>query len=238
MPENLTAIAADLSREAGALSFGPPVSCVYNPLQYAWRPHALYLNRYGAGSREIVLLGMNPGVWGMVQTGVPFGEVELVRNWLGIEAELDLPEQMHPKRPIHGFQCRRREVSGRRLWGWARDRFGNPEKFFGRFFVVNYCPLCFLEASGRNRTPDKLPRAERDPLFAVCDRALYRSMLVLSPSYVVGIGKFAADRAAAALQELEISVGCVTHPSPANPKAGRNWGAVMDQDLAALGIAL
>ena len=36
------------------------------------------------------------------------------------------------------------------------------EAFFERFFVHNYCPLVFLEESGRNRTPDKLPKAERD----------------------------------------------------------------------------
>jgi single-strand selective monofunctional uracil DNA glycosylase len=238
MPEDLTAIAGELSREVETLFFGPPVSCVYNPLGYAWLPHAIYLNRYGGGSREIVLLGMNPGPWGMVQTGVPFGEVGLVRDWLGIEARVDAPPHRHPKRPVEGFACRRSEVSGRRVWGWARQRFGTPEAFFRRFFVANYCPLIFLEESGRNRTPDKLPKAEREPLFVVCDRALRRTVQKLRPRYVVGIGGFAAERAAAALAGLPVVTGGITHPSPANPKANKDWAGIIEQELAALGIEL
>ena len=37
------------------------------------------------GRKEAVFLGMNPGLWGMAQTGVPFGTVSLVRDWMGIE---------------------------------------------------------------------------------------------------------------------------------------------------------
>ena len=65
---------------------------------------------------------------------------------------------------VLGFECRRSEVSGARLWGWARDRFGTPQRFFERFFVANYCPLAFMEASGANRTPDKLSAAEQQEL--------------------------------------------------------------------------
>ncbi|MFO7606555.1 MAG: hypothetical protein R6W72_09685 [Desulfurivibrionaceae bacterium] len=238
MPADLTAIADELSREVDRLSFGPPVSCVYNPLRYARLPHALYLNLYGCGAREIVLLGMNPGPWGMVQTGVPFGDVELVRDWLGIEARVDPPPRSHPKRPVEGFACRRSEVSGRRLWGWARQRFITPEAFFRRFFVANYCPLTFLEESGRNRTPDKLARAEREVLFEICDRALHRTIRKLRPLYVVGIGRFAADRAAAALADLPVITGGITHPSPANPKANRGWAGIIEEELAGLGIEL
>jgi len=238
MPEDLITIAANLSRKADTLSFRPPVSYVYNPLRYAWRPHALYLRRYGGHGKEVILLGMNPGPWGMVQTGVPFGEVEMVRDWLGIEDKLDTPEHLHSKRPIEGFWCQRSEVSGRRLWGWARDRFGRPEQFFRRFFVANYCPLSFLEESGRNRTPDKLPKAERAPLFALCDQALYRSVLAMKPRYVVGIGKFAAERAAVALEGVDVTVGGIIHPSPANPRANQGWAAVVERELAELGITL
>lgn len=236
--EALVAIAADLAREADALSFGPPVTCVYNSLRHAWAPHVQYLTRYGAGAKEIVLLGMNPGPWGMVQTGVPFGEVELVRGWLGIEAEVDRPAHIHPRRPVEGFACRRSEVSGRRLWGWARDRFGSPERFFRRFFVANYCPLSFVEASGRNRTPDRLPKGEREPLLAVCDRALFRTVRALRPLWVIGVGRFAAERAAAVLRESEVRTGGVTHPSPANPSANRGWAELMDRELAEMGITL
>jgi single-strand selective monofunctional uracil DNA glycosylase len=238
MTENLAQIAVDLARQADVLSFGAPVSHVYNPLMYAWKPHALYLNRFGTGSKEIILVGMNPGPWGMAQTGVPFGDIEMVREWLGIEAQVDSPRVSHPRRPVEGFHCRRREVSGRRLWGWARRRFGEPENFFHRFFVANYCPLCFLEESGRNRTPDKLPGREREVLLAICDRALYRTVLLKGPRYVIGIGKFAAERVSSALAGLSVSTGRVTHPSPANPRANRGWATLVEKELAELGIAL
>ena len=62
-----------LSQEVGQLTFAPPVSHIYNPLEYAWSPHESYLLRYGAGRKKIVFIGMNPGPFGMVQCGVPFG---------------------------------------------------------------------------------------------------------------------------------------------------------------------
>lgn len=127
---------------------------------------------------------MNPGPFGMAQTGVPFGEVELVRDWLGIDTKIGKPPREHPKRPIEGFACQRREISGQRLWGFARARFERPERFFARFFVWNYCPLLFLEASGRNLTPDKLRAAERAPLEAACDGALRRAIAILRPRIV------------------------------------------------------
>ncbi len=234
---DLIRIARDLRREVDALSFGAPVTHVYDPLDYAWKPHRAYLDRYGRGSREVVLVGMNPGPWGMAQTGVPFGEVRLVREWLGIEAPVDRPAREHPKRPVQGFACPRNEVSGARLWGWARDRFGTAERFFARFFVLNYCPLSFMEVSGRNRTPDKLPVAEREPLFEACDRALARSLRVLEPRAVLGVGRFAEGRIrAAAGGAAGFTVGIAPHPSPANPQANRGWPGMMDRALAGHGI--
>ncbi|MFW6197806.1 MAG: single-stranded DNA-binding protein, partial [Myxococcota bacterium] len=171
MGRSLVRISRDLARDVDALRFGEPVEYVYNPLDYARRPHEQYLRAYGGGPKEVLLLGMNPGPFGMAQTGVPFGDVHMVRDWMGVDGRVDRPPKEHPKRPIAGFDCHRPEVSGTRLWGWARDRFGTPERFFARFFVANYCPLVFLEASGRNRTPDKLPVGEREALVRVCDRA-------------------------------------------------------------------
>lgn len=229
-------IARALRSAVARLKFSPPVGYVYSPLEYAWKPHRVYLQRYSRGRARVLLLGMNPGPFGMVQTGVPFGDVVMVRDWLGIEEPVDRPSQEHPKRPVAGFACTRREVSGQRLWGWARDTYGTPDRFFTRFFVSNYCPLAFLEAGGRNRTPDKLPRGERDALLAHCDVALRRMVEALEPEHVVGIGRFAAARAAAALGKLHVSVGEVPHPSPASPAANRGWAAQMDRALAHLGI--
>ena len=220
------------------LHFQAPVAYVYNPLAYARKPYEIYLSRYGSGTREVVLLGMNPGPWGMAQTGIPFGEVDAVRRWLGIEAPVQPPGQMHPQRPVRGFDCPRREVSGQRLWGWAEKRFETPERFFSRFWVANYCPLLFLEASGRNRTPNKLRAAQRDPLFALCDRALRALVREKRPRWVIGVGKFAESRAKTALSGLEVAVGAILHPSPASPAANRGWEPAMEGQLAKLGIQI
>ncbi|HET6585859.1 MAG TPA: uracil-DNA glycosylase family protein [Nannocystaceae bacterium] len=234
----LVEIARRLRREVDALRFAAPVTCVYNPLDYAAAPHEAYLQRYGTAPGRVLLVGMNPGPFGMVQTGVPFGEVGLVRHWLEIDGKVAKPRHEHPKRPIEGFACKRGEVSGARLWGWARERFGTPERFFARFFIANYCPLAFLEDTGRNRTPDKLPAAEREPLFAACDRALRAAMIELQPSLVVGIGAFALDRAAPIAAELGVRVGTILHPSPASPRANRGWAAEAERELALLGVDL
>lgn len=220
------------------LKFGPPVSHVYNPLVYARRSYDCYWQKYGVAPKEIVLLGMNPGPWGMAQTGVPFGDVEMVRGWLGIEAVVESPAKPHPKRPVQGFACARGEVSGRRLWGWAREKWITPKAFFKRFWVANYCPLVFMEEGGRNRTPDKLHRAEKEPLISACDEALRQTVRMLRPRMVIGVGHFAAQRAERALAGKDLHIGRISHPSPANPKANRGWSELATRELSALGVDL
>ncbi len=236
MTTPLLGIADRLVRDLRSLRFGPPVTHVYNPLDYARAAHADYVERYGRGRREVLLLGMNPGPWGMAQTGVPFGHVPLVRDWLGIDEPVGKPDPEHPKRPVLGFACPRSEVSGARLWGWARDAFGVPERFFARFFIANYCPLCFMESTGRNRTPDKLPAAEREPLFRFCDRALLHTFEHFRPRLVIGIRGFAEARSRAALAGTDVTIGRILHPSPASPAANRGWAEAATAQLAAFGI--
>lgn len=217
------------------LAFSPPVRYVYNPLEYAAAPLAAYLNRFGTGHKEVLLLGMNPGPFGMAQTGIPFGDVSMVRDWLGIAGATGTPPQMHAKRPVLGFACPRSEVSGARLWGWARERYGTPQRFFQRFFVWNYCPLCFMSESGTNVTPDRLPARETAPLFSACDHALRGVCRVLDVQIAAGVGAFAEARCRAALGGLPIRIGRIPHPSPASPMANRGWAAQADAALSALG---
>ena len=240
----LLAAARELSDTLAALRFAPPVAHVYNPLQYAFAPYQAYVERYGATRKRIVLLGMNPGPFGMMQTGVPFGEVAAVRDWMGIHAPVEHPGQQHPKRPIEGFDCARSEVSGRRLWGWAALRFGTAEAFFGERFVLNYCPLVFLEAGGRNLTPDKLPAAERRALSNACDHHLAAALAALQPEWVIGIGGFAerclrtvleGDRLDTALAR-RMRIAQILHPSPASPAANRGWSEAVDRRFAELGL--
>lgn len=234
----LVRISRELSRAVSKLSFSDPVAYVYNPLEYAREPHERYLERWGARApREALLLGMNPGPFGMAQTGVPFGDVTMVRDFLGITGKVGRPPREHPQRLVQGFECPRSEVSGTRFWGWARDRYGTPERFFERFYVSNWCPLVFVEASSRNRTPDKLPAAEREPLYQACDLALVRIVETLRPRFVIGVGAFAEDRARKALGESPpLTLGCILHPSPASPAANKDWPGTVDRQLAALGL--
>ena len=232
----LKEITDDLVADLDGLTFGPPVTHVYNPLIYARAAWDLYCERYGQGQREVLMIGMNPGPFGMGQVGVPFGEVAAVRDWLGIDVPVGKPPVEHPKRPVLGFACTRSEVSGRRLWGWAKSTFGTPEAFFDRFFVHNYCPLVFMEEGGRNHVPEKLPKAERVPMFAACDRALRRTVEHYRPRFVVGIGKFAEKKARQVVGDLDVVIASVPHPSPASPLANRGWAPLMTRALAEAGV--
>jgi single-strand selective monofunctional uracil DNA glycosylase len=249
--EAILAAAVELSVKLRALTdmglFTAPelsVTHVYDPLQYAWGPHEAYVRRFGNGRRRVVLLGMNPGPYGMMQIGVPFGEVAAVRDWMGIEMTVEKPKHEHPKRPIQGFTCTRSEVSGRRLWGWAAQRFGSAESFFSEHFVLNYCPLVFLEAGGRNFTPDKLPAPALKALQAACDQHLRLALAALQPEWALGIGAYAMKRIEQALAHEEApkligrlpKVAQILHPSPASPAANRGWTEAIEKQLAQLQV--
>jgi len=239
MPADLIAAARRLCRAVDRLNFAAPVTHVYNPLRYAWRAHEIYLRRYGNNPKRVLFLGMNPGPFGMAQTGVPFGQIAAVRDWLGIEAQIDRPADEHPKRPIAGFDCHRSEISGERLWGLFAKRFGTAEKFFQEHLVMNYCPLAFLEESGRNRTPDKLPARERTALFAVCDAHLREIVRILKPEWLIGVGDFALQRArevVGASASAGPRLGRILHPSPACPASNNDWAGAATAQLRQLGV--
>ena len=215
--------AQELSERLNGVNFPPPITHVYNPLEYAWKAHEQYLTRFAHTRKRIVFLGMNPGPFGMMQTAVPFGEIGFVKDWLGIRDGVVPPEHQHPKRPIIGFECSRSEVSGKRLWGLFAEEFKTAERFFKNHFVANYCPLAFLEESGRNFTPDKLPAPVARKLGSLCDEHLRTVVETLEAEWVIGIGAFAAKKASDALTGSSIHIGQILHPSPASPAANRGW---------------
>jgi single-strand selective monofunctional uracil DNA glycosylase len=233
--DKLIAAAQRLSGALGRMNFSPPVTHVYNPLEYAWAAHEEYLCRFGNGAKRVVFLGMNPGPFGMAQCGVPFGEIAAVRDWMGIETRIGKPARENPKRPVEGFACARSEVSGKRLWRLFRERFGAAEVFFAAHFVANYCPLAFFDG-GRNLTPDKLPARETAALYAACDEHLRELAAILQPAWLVGIGGFAEARAAFALRGTGVRIGKVLHPSPASPAANRDWAGAATRQMVEQGI--
>jgi len=227
-----------LAAELRDLEFAAPVACVYRPLEYAWKPHQRYLERFGQGPKHVLFLGMNPGPFGMVQTGVPFGEVAAVRDWMGIHEPVGKPPAEHAKRPVEGFLCQRSEVSGRRLWGLFAQRFGTADAFFKDHFVLNYCPLVWMSATGANLTPEKLPTAEMAPVERACLKHLGEAIALLRPPFLIGIGGFAEERLRRAADACgsRARVGRILHPSPASPAANRGWAEAASRQLAQLGV--
>jgi len=236
---------ATLRDQVDEMSFAEPVAYVYNPLNYAWEMHAKYVRKWGATPRRVLLLGMNPGPWGMAQTGVPFGEIAMVKDFMGLKGKVGRPDPEHPKRPVLGMESTRSEVSGRRGWGFFDEQLGGAEGFFREHFAVNYCPLVFMEDSARNRTPDKLPPEERKPLFEACDERLIALVDIYQPERVVGVGGFARKKLDSLFgpkvksprgKHLPANIGTVLHPSPASPAANRGWAEAAEKQLFEQGI--
>lgn len=154
------------------------ICAVYNPTVYARRLHRAYLQRFLTSAPSVVFVGMNPGPWGMCQTGVPFGSVPIVRDWMQLSAEPcddeDATATPTPTAiymvdpdgnaasgllpPVSGLMCHRPEVSGQRFWSLMRSIYGDdPAAFARQCFVHNLCPLAFFDRRGRNVTPPELP---------------------------------------------------------------------------------
>lgn len=236
IPDRVVQAAADLRDAVNKLRHRSPIAYTYNPLEYAWPAHEMYLRRYARTQKRVIFLGMNPGPFGMAQTGVPFGEIAAVSDWLRIQTPIGKPAREHPKRPITGFACPRSEISGQRLWRLFAERFGSAEKFFASHFVGNFCPLVFMEAGGANRTPDKLPVAEKAALFRLCDEHLRAVVAALAPEWIVGVGEFAARRAQEVFPDGAPRVARILHPSPASPAANRDWAGLVTAELRRQGI--
>ena len=232
--EDLVSVMERLKSRVKRLRFGDPVAYVYNPLEYAWPVARAYFERYGRGPKDVLFLGMNPGPFGMGQTGVPFGEVAAVRDYLQLTGDIIAPRRVHAKRPVLGFDCPRSEVSGQRLWGAFAKRHPEADAFFARAFVLNYCPLLFLGESGVNITHDKVAKEERHKLEAVCDKALAETIRVLQPKHIVGVGMYAAKRAS--LVTGSDAIITMPHPSPASPAANKGWEKAARKALVEAGL--
>ncbi len=222
------------------LKFTGDVTHVYNPLEYAWKPHQMYLERYGNSTKRVLMLGMNPGPWGMAQTGIPFGEIPAVRDWMKISADVKKPKLENPKRPVVGFACEKSEVSGRRLWGLFAEKYPSAEDFFADHFVTNYCPLVWMAETGRNITPDKIKKAEMAPVEELCRLHLAKMIELMEPEFLIGVGAYAEKKLQEAvkfhLPDRQCQIGKILHPSPASPAANRGWAEQAERQLVEQGV--
>ncbi len=229
----LSSIFSQQSDDLSACNYAPYK--VYNPLVYAREPFERYLQQSKGASIETIYFGMNPGPWGMAQTGVPFGEIESVTQWMGISGKIDMPEAPIEKRPILGYAATRREVSGMRLWNLFKELYGEAPRFFRKSTVLNYCPLLFFDESTKNITPATLPKQIRSAVELICDNTLSKIIRLLDPKNCVAIGRYVEKRLLSILglekkpkeysDTNEPSIFHIPHPSPANPQANRDWSS-------------
>jgi single-strand selective monofunctional uracil DNA glycosylase len=236
MKHPLVQAAEELRESLRGLTFSSPITHTYQPLDYAWQSHRDYLERYGSGKKRVLFLGMNPGPYGMTQTGVPFGEIAAVRDWMKIQHPVDLILDAHPKRPIQGFSCPKSEVSGRRLWGLFAQCFPEAPNFFQHHFVANYCPLVWMTSSGANVTPDKISATEMRLVEQACTAHLTKVIHALEPEFLIGVGAYAEQRLRDAAPSFSGVIGKILHPSPASPAANRDWAGTATKQLIELGV--
>lgn len=240
MSECIIQATRELVQKLQQLSFSEPITHTYNPLDYAWEPHRMYLDRFAQGKKRVLMMGMNPGPFGMAQTGVPFGEVAAVSDWMGINTLVGAPEHEHPKRPIQGFGCPKSEVSGRRLWGLFAEKYPQVDDFFADHYVTNYCPLIWMAETGRNITPDKVTKIEIEPVEEACNAFMAVLLEELEPEFLIGVGAYAEKKLAAIAKsyfpDKEFYIGKILHPSPASPVANRGWAEQAEKQLAEQGI--
>ena len=203
------------------------IEFAYNPLDYAWKPHEYYLRKYGSLGAKTIIMGMNPG-HGMGNTGIPFGCPKKVKNYLKIvNLNVKKPRKEHPKREIMGLECKKPEISGKRIWNLIEEIYGPPSVAFKNIFVLNHFPLWMFNASGQNITPDKLNLSESKKIFDICNKHLADVINTLHADTIIGVGKYAHKMAKLAIMETKlphVKVKEIPHPSPANPIANKNKG--------------
>lgn len=59
-----------MCRKLDEIQFGPPITHIYNPLDYAALTHSHFVSCYGNTTKKVLFVGMNPGPFGMAQNGV------------------------------------------------------------------------------------------------------------------------------------------------------------------------
>jgi len=148
---------------------------VVNPVRYGERWHARFRGCYPLGARPLMFCGLNPGPYGMAQTGVPFTDLKrlasdlprLARALAAAGERLALPGLAPPE--LRPFLTRTFESSSVRVYRFLARAYGTAEEALRRIVFVNPCPLLLIEVEGRgtaargaNRTPADLGKALRD----------------------------------------------------------------------------
>ncbi|CAH0690088.1 unnamed protein product [Spodoptera exigua] len=203
--ERFLDLADELNLSLEQFQLPKKVEVVYNPTIYAREPFEMYVRKYCNTPKPILFFGMNPGPFGMSQTGVPFGEIESVRDWLGITGQVGKPPVEIRGREVLGFQCKKTEASGKKFWGLFKNLCITPENFFRSSFVYNYLPQQWMTRSGSNLTPGECKKAEVEVLYRICDPVFHKVLELYEVEIIVAIGKFCETRAKETIKKYSLT---------------------------------
>uniref|UniRef100_A0A182MSA2 Uracil-DNA glycosylase-like domain-containing protein n=1 Tax=Anopheles culicifacies TaxID=139723 RepID=A0A182MSA2_9DIPT len=219
-------IERELSAALRKVALPSEVAACYDPIEYASAIHCAYLQRFLDGPKAVLFIGMNPGPWGMCQTGVPFGYVPAVRDWMGLRGTVAKPTPELAARPVEGLACTREEQSGKRWWGLYQELCGTADCFFRSCFVYNLCPLAFFHQSGRNITPSELKGKAKGEIQSISEQYLETALKVLKPKIIISVGRYTEDRVKTLTKQNRIGptivTYCMPHPSPRSLN-NTNW---------------
>ena len=152
--------------------------------------------------------------------GHSFWAISAVKNYIGIAPHITQPAVLHPHRIITGMDTSREEPSGHLLWSTIASLFPRSADFFSRCFVLNYCPLAFFSATGKNITPDALIKQERLAIEQCCTDHLIAYIRAMNIQKILAIGRYAYEKSQNVLQLCpaisQNAIIYIPHPSPLN----------------------
>jgi single-strand selective monofunctional uracil DNA glycosylase len=181
---------------------------IWNPGVYGEPWHDRFRRCYPPGRHPLVLFGLNPGPYGMAQSGIPFTDIARLRSGLPRLARelMEAGEKVETPGLAPGslrpYLGRTFESSSVRLYRFLERGWGSAETGWRQVVVANPCTLLFIDpASGKNRTPADLGKAVRARggeaaarrLEEECDRLRRRCALealeALNPRGAVLLGR-------------------------------------------------
>jgi len=206
---------------------------VWNPALYALDIYQEYLTKFPPEPGAILALGLNPGPYGMAQTGIPFTDCRTASGALGMEMTIPgkAPDDLISRlKKANGKWRGTYERSSLGMYRFLILAWGDIKTAYRNWFVGNPCPLLFLDPERWNVTPAD-PRLRRmKEVGELRQRAVIGFSEILNPRGIVCFGKDVAK----AVGEVAIRqvgpdrVVFYEHPARAVPE---KWAAGLLQEL-------
>lgn len=204
---------------------------VWNPQLYGLPLYRRFAEGHlPAKPGALLAFGLNPGKYGMSQTGIPFTDVTRAAQ-IGIPLE---PPGVAPVSLRPFLKSYRVERSSASVYGLLDEVWGSPREGWRAMWALAPCGLLFLEKEGENVTPADA-RLKRDDVLALRLRVIRESVALAKPRGVLLLGQDVARVAADALADQDVLV--VDHPVARGPgRRGPAWWAdVVAREVRARG---